>query len=56
MRLTAGDDLYLRSRRRWCPGSYVGSVYYSNPNLNEPDRFIGYFSFGVGRFPVSLEG
>lgn len=56
MRLTASDDLYLTSRQRWCPGSYVGAVYWTNPDLDKPDRFVGYFSFGVGRFPVSLEG
>ena len=53
MRLTPSDDLYFRSRRRWCRGTYVGYVYY--PGLVY-DRVIGYFSFGVGRFPVSLGG
>jgi hypothetical protein len=53
LRLTSSDDLFFRSRRRWCRGSYVGSVYHSN--LLQ-DRVIGYFSFGVGRFPVSLGG
>jgi hypothetical protein len=54
LRLTSSDDLYFRSRRRWCRGSYVGFVNWSGPGLQE--RVIGYFSFGVGRFPVSLGG
>jgi len=53
MRLTAFDDLFLNTRRTWCRGSYVGYVYFSG--LTE-DRIIGYFRFGVGRTPVSLEG
>lgn len=53
MRLTAFDDLFLGVRRRWCRGSYVGYVYFSAPLR---DVLIGYFSFGVGRSPVSLEG
>jgi hypothetical protein len=50
--LTPDDDLFLRSRPRWCPGSYVGYVYYAGPGFRTP--LIGYFSFGVGRSPVSL--
>jgi hypothetical protein len=46
------DDLFIRSRPRWCPGSYVGYVYYAGPGFRTP--LIGYFSFGVGRAPVSL--
>jgi hypothetical protein len=60
--LTAADDLFFAYRRqradkrrdaevRWCRGSYVGYVYFSGL---ASDRFIGYFSFGVGRSPVSL--
>jgi hypothetical protein len=33
----------------------VGYVYYQTPGF-QPNRLIGYFSFGVGRRPVSLEG
>jgi hypothetical protein len=56
MRLTPGNDIILPgSRRRWCRGSYVGYVYYQTPGF-QPNRLIGYFSFGVGRRPVSLEG
>lgn len=51
--LTALDDLYFGFRRTWCRGSYVGYVYYTSPGF-QPDRLIGYFSFGVGRPPVSL--
>jgi hypothetical protein len=55
MRLTPADDILLPSvRRRWCRGSYVGYVYYQTPGF-QPNRFIGYFSFGVGRSPVSLD-
>jgi hypothetical protein len=50
--LTPDDDLFLMSRPRWCPGSYIGYVYYAGPGFRTP--LIGYFSFGVGRFPVSL--
>jgi hypothetical protein len=53
MRLTAFDDLFLNIRRTWCRGSYVGYVYFSGLTA---DRIIGYFRFGVGRTPVSLEG
>ena len=53
MRLTPSDDLYFRSRRRWCRGTYVGYVSYTPP-ASLSDRVIGYFSFGVGRYPVSL--
>ena len=53
LKLTPSDDLYFGNRRRWCRGSYVGYVYYTSP-ADLPDRLIGYFSFGVGRFPVSL--
>ena len=53
MRLTPGDDLLFGSRRRWCLGSYVGVVYHS-PDVGD-DKLIGWFSFGVGRSPVSLE-
>ena len=52
MRLTPFDDLYLNDCRTWCRGSYVGYVYYSGI---ESDRRIGYFRFGVGRSPASLE-
>ena len=55
MRLTAFDDLYFGTRRRWCPGSYVGYVYWTAPGFR-PDRLIGYFRVGVGRFPVTLGG
>lgn len=54
MNLTAFNDILLANRRRWCRGSYVGYVYYVTPGLR-PNKFIGYFSFGVGRFPVSLD-
>jgi hypothetical protein len=50
--LTPDDDLFLRIRPRWCPGSYVGYVYHAGPAFRTP--LIGYFSFGVGRSPVSL--
>jgi hypothetical protein len=53
MNLTAFNDVLLANRRRWCGGSYVGYVYYVTPGF-QPNKFIGYFSFGVGRFPVSL--
>ena len=53
LQLTALDDLYFGLRRTWCRGSYIGYVYYTSPGF-QPDRLIGYFSFGVGRFPVSL--
>lgn len=61
--LTAADDVYFHASRRqgaqrrrgadvrWCRGSYVGIVSFSGL---ASDRFIGYFSFGVGRSPVSL--
>jgi hypothetical protein len=52
MRLTPFDDLFLNTRRTWCRGSYVGYVYFSGETQ---DRIIGYFRFGVGRTPVSLE-
>ncbi len=55
MRLTSLDDLYFKSRRRWCRGNYVGYVYHSVPRSLR-DRVVGYFSFGVGRYPVSLGG
>jgi hypothetical protein len=55
MTLTASDDLYFGFRRRWCPGAYVGYVYRANLSTG-PETAIGYFSFGVGRNPVSLEG
>jgi hypothetical protein len=51
--LTALNDLYFGFRRTWCRGSYVGYVYYTSPGF-QPDRLIAYFSFGVGRPPVSL--
>jgi hypothetical protein len=53
MELTPSNTLEFRAgnRRTWCPGSYVGYVYHSGLNHN---TIIGYFSFGVGRFPVSL--
>ena len=54
MRLTPFDDLYFNYRRTWCRGSYVGYVYYTAP-IDKPDKVIGYFRFGVGRAPVSLE-
>ena len=54
MRLTPFDDLYFNTRRTWCRGGYVGYVYYSAP-IDEPDKVIGYFRFGVERAPVSLE-
>lgn len=53
MTLTAFDDLFFEVRRLWCRGSYVGYVYFRGPRR---DTMIGYFSFGVGRSPVSLEG
>jgi hypothetical protein len=53
LELTPFDDLYFGFRRRWCPGGYVGYVFYSAPGL-QPDRLIGYFSFGVERAPVNL--
>jgi hypothetical protein len=53
LRLTAFNDLYFGFRRTWCRGSYVGYVYYTSPGF-QPDRLIGYFTFGVGRPPVSL--
>ncbi|MET0513366.1 MAG: hypothetical protein ABW135_16990 [Thermoleophilaceae bacterium] len=53
--LTASDDLFFGNRRRWCRGSYVGYVYYTTPG-SLPNKLIGYLSFGVGRFPVSLAG
>lgn len=49
--LTPANDVFFAFRRRWCRGSYVGYVYFSGL---VSDRFIGYFSFGVGRAPVSL--
>ena len=52
MRLTAFDTLFLNTRRTWCRGSYAGYVYFSGETQN---RIIGYFRFGVGRTPVSLE-
>ena len=52
MRLTAFDDLFLNTRRTWCRGSYVGYVYFSGETDN---RIVGYFRFGVGRSPASLE-
>jgi hypothetical protein len=56
MKLTPANDIILpSSRQRWCRGSYVGYVYYQTPGL-QPNKFIGYFSFGVGRIPVSLAG
>jgi hypothetical protein len=56
LRLTAPDDIFIPAggRSRWCRGAYVGLVYYSN--LSGSDKYIGSFSFGVGRSPVSLEG
>jgi hypothetical protein len=62
LELTAANDLFLAFQRRraqgqrdaavrWCRGSYVGYVYWSGLATT---RFIGYFSFGVGRSPVSL--
>jgi hypothetical protein len=56
MRLTPSDDILIPDRihRRWCRGAYVGYVYYTSADLDF--RLIGYFSFGVGRSPVSLEG
>jgi hypothetical protein len=55
LRLTPSDDIFIPAggRDRWCRGAYVGLVYYSN--LLGSDRYIGSFSFGVGRSPVSLE-
>ena len=53
LQLTALDDLYFGFRRTWCRGSYIGYVYYTSPGFH-PGRLIGYFSIGVGRFPVSL--
>jgi hypothetical protein len=53
LRLTPTTSLYFGFRRSWCRGSYVGYVYYTSPGF-QPDRLIGYFSFGVGRPPVSL--
>ena len=57
LRLTPSDDIYIPSggRERWCRGAYVGLVYFAN-NVSGPDRYVGSFSFGVGRSPVSLEG
>ncbi len=52
MRLTPFDDLYFNTRRTWCRGSYVGYVYFVGES---EDRIVGYFRFGVGRSPVSLE-
>jgi hypothetical protein len=52
MGLTPLDDLFLNTRRTWCRGSYVGYVYFFGETQ---DRIIGYFRFGVGRTPVSLE-
>ena len=46
-------DLYFNNRRTWCRGAYVGYVYFSGASQ---DTIIGYFRFGVGRAPVSLEG
>jgi hypothetical protein len=56
LRLTPSDDIFIPEggRARWCRGAYVGVVYYSN--FSGTNRFIGTFSFGVGRSPVSLEG
>ncbi len=51
--LRAVNSLYFGFRRTWCRGSYVGYVYYTSPGF-QPDRLIGYFSFGVGTPPVSL--
>jgi hypothetical protein len=62
LELTAANDLFFAFQRRraqgrrdaavrWCRGSYVGYVYWTGLAT---DRFIGYFSFGVGRSPVSL--
>jgi hypothetical protein len=53
IRLTP-SDLYFNNRRTWCRGAYVGYVYYTAP-IDEPDKVIGYFRFGVGRAPASLE-
>jgi hypothetical protein len=53
LRLIAVNSLYFGFRRTWCRGSYVGYVYYTSPGF-QPDRLIGYFSFGVGKPPVSL--
>ena len=54
LRLRALNSLYFGFHHTWCRGSYVGYVYYTSPGF-QPDRLIGYFSFGVGRRPVSLE-
>ena len=43
-------DLYFNDRRTWCRGTYAGYVYHDGR-----DAVIGYFRFGVGRTPVSLE-
>ena len=53
LKLTPSDTLWFGSHRRWCRGAYVGYVYYGAPGTD--DKFIGYFSFGVGQSPVSLE-
>ena len=50
IRLTPFEDLYFNSRATWCRGSYVGYVYN-----DDRDRVIGYFRFGVGSSPASLE-
>ncbi len=53
MRLTP-RDVFLRDRRRWCRGSYVAYVY-SIAVEDRAETLVGYFRFGVGRAPVSLE-
>jgi hypothetical protein len=47
--LTPSKLDYSGDRRRWCRGSYIGFVTW------DVERLIGYFRFGVGRAPVSLE-
>jgi hypothetical protein len=56
LRLTPRDDIVLARRSRWCRGSYVGVVYFQDTTSNSDNVLIGYFSFGVGRFPISLGG
>jgi hypothetical protein len=51
LRLTPSNDIMITNRLRWCRGSYVGYVYWSGEDF---DKMIGYFRFGVGRWPVSL--
>ena len=48
LRLTAGDDVvHPGPRRRWCRGTYVGVVTWSDRDSNADDVYIGYLKFRV---------